>query len=83
MKVEYEGRHEEGHRIPFEPVDEPWTKCRLPDGTIIRMKLVVADVIRLQREDSLGEPVYVIESSNVVAIEPSDGSQDIRRGGSP
>ncbi len=72
MKVLVDGKPLEGDRVAFEPVEEPWTKCRLPDGTIIRLKLVVADVVRLREDQPSGEPHYIVKSSNILAIDEPD-----------
>ena len=69
MTVNFEGQQEEDERIQFEPIEEPWTKYKLTDGTVIRMKLVVADVVRLSKKTQAGEPVYIVKSSNIMAVE--------------
>ena len=69
MKVLVDGNPVEGERVAFEPVEEPWTKCELPDGTMIRLKLVVADVVRLRDKLPSGEPHYIIKSSNVLVVD--------------
>ncbi len=69
MTVSFEGQQEEGERIQFEPIEELWTKYKLTDGTVIRMKLVVADVVRLSKKTQAGEPVYIVKSSNIMAVE--------------
>ena len=78
MKVNFEGRQEEGERVSFEPLEEPWTKYRLADGTVIRMRLVAADVVRLNRKAPTGEPVYVVKSSNILAVEEPDTDQNVQ-----
>ena len=69
MKILVDGKPVEGERVAFEPVEEPWTKCKLPDGTIIRLKLVVADVVRLRESEPSGEPQYIVKSSNILAVD--------------
>lgn len=74
MKIQLAtGETVEGERLPFESVKEPWTECRLEDGTIIKLKLVVSDVMRLDQDNVGGEPQYVVKSSNVMSVEtPED-----------
>lgn len=64
-----DGKPVEGDRVPFTPIEEPWTKHKLQDGTIVRMKLVVADVVRLTTKDDDGNPHYIVKSSNILAVD--------------
>ncbi len=77
MKVKVGGRQVEGRRVQFEAVEEPWTKCKLSDGTIIRLKLVVADIVRLPEDLPGEEPRYVVKSSNIVAVDEPDASEEV------
>ena len=72
MKVLLDGKPAEGRRVDFKPVEEPWTKYKLPDGTIIRLKLVVTEVVRLREDLPDGEPHYVVKSSNILAVDTPD-----------
>ena len=46
-----------------------WNEYLLDDGTVARIKLVVANVFRVDGQtDGKGQPVYVIESTNVTSI---------------
>ena len=54
-----------GHRT----TGEHWSEYLLDDGTVARLKLVVTNVYRVEgQRDAKGQPVYVIESTNVVSI---------------
>ena len=77
MKIILDGKPVDGERVSFDPVDEPWTKCRLPDGTLVRLKLVVADIIRLHKKQPTGEPHYIVKSSNIMAVDEPDASGEI------
>lgn len=77
MKIKFEGKQEEGERVSFEPLEEPWAKYRLDDGTVVRMRLIVADVVRLHKKSPTGEPVYVVKSSNILAVEEPDTAQKV------
>ena len=55
--------------VGFRPTGEHWNEYFLDDGTVARLKLVVTTVYRLDGQlDRKGQPVYLIESSNVIAI---------------
>ena len=49
--------------------EEPWTSYLLDDGTLLRVKLALTNIFRLEgQQDHLGRPVYVFESTNVLSI---------------
>ena len=77
MSLKIDGRSVNGERVAFEPLDEPWTKCKLRDGTIIRLKLVVADVIRLAKDKPTDETHYMVKSSNIMAIEEPETPDEV------
>ena len=72
-KVEYQGQQVEGLDIRFKSVREDWNEYDLEDGSTVRMKTVVTDVIRLEDiYDREGNPVYTIKSGNMVVIKAPD-----------
>jgi hypothetical protein len=59
--------------VDFEAVEECWNEYRLADGTILRMKLVVAAVYRIPGSfDATGNPTYAARSTNVMSVEVPD-----------
>ena len=67
LKVEFQNRVEEAVRVGFEADKETWNYYVLDDGTTMKMKTVVSDVVRLLstcRQD--GEPIYMVKSTNIV-----------------
>jgi len=56
----------EGKKIDFEVTKEDWNEYELADGTKLKVKLVLVDVLRMPAYSPLGEPVYQILSHNVV-----------------
>jgi len=62
--------------VGYRPSGEHWNEYLLDDGTVARVKLVVTGVYRLDGQfDPKGQPAYLIESSNVIAISAGDGGQ--------
>jgi len=60
---------QDGEDVDFDVVGEDWNTYRLKDGTSLKVKLVLAGVIRLKNKyDPLGNPVYMIKSTNVVRV---------------
>lgn len=67
----------DGTRVGFKPISEPWCELDCDDGTRIRVKLVVTEVIKIDgARTPEGDPVYVIRSSNVMHATVPEGEKD-------
>jgi len=59
----------EGEEVDFENEKEEWNVYKLADGTILKIKLVLVNVVRSRDNyDSLGNPIYGITSQNIVKV---------------
>jgi hypothetical protein len=68
-----DGRTVEVTELSFRSPGENWNEYLLDDGTVVRMKLVVTEVARVEGEyDADGNPAYLIKSTNVTAISAPD-----------
>lgn len=48
---------------------ENWNQYLLSDGTVLKIKVFVTDVVRVDDEyDNEGTPVYVVKSANIVSV---------------
>ena len=56
----------EGVDIDFTEQQESWNTYKLSDGTTMKVKLVLRGVKRLKKHNPDGNPLYVIQSQNVV-----------------
>ena len=63
------GQQVPGEEIEFETEREGWNTYILHDGTRLKMKSVMAQVIRLDAYKPDGEPIYMVNASNVVVTE--------------
>ncbi len=63
-----------GDEVAVKSSEEHWNKYVLEDGTTVRMKLVVAKVVRADTYKPSGEPIYVVHSQNIVS---SDSPQEL------
>ncbi len=69
----------EGSAIQIRQSVERYSDVELADGTVIRIKPSVTQVVRLkERWDDLGNPVYIVASQNIVVIEKID--EQLKRG---
>jgi hypothetical protein len=68
MKVQYQGRQVEGEPVDFLTRKEDFNEYQLTNGKILKIKMVVTRIIRLEEEKAPdGNPIYLIQSQNVVA----------------
>lgn len=65
--------------MTFRSGGEHWNEYLVDDGSVIKIKLVATEVLRLDGEfDANGSPVYLVQSANVMAV---DAPENLRRGG--
>ena len=62
----------EGEEVDFKALSEPWASLELEDGYSVRLKVVVTQVIRTKQRDPDGNPLYIVRSSNVMAVSPPE-----------
>jgi hypothetical protein len=67
------GPEKDAQLIDIQQSNEHWNNYLLGDGTVLKMKLVATEVWRIEGEwDPEGNPIYVVKSSNVVTVNPSE-----------
>ena len=72
-KIIYGGKEVDGEDMSFSLVREDWNTYQLHDGTELRMRLVVSEVVRISGEfDREGNPVYVVKSGNMLVVKSPD-----------
>ena len=63
--------------VGYRPAGEYWNEYLADDGSVIRIKLVVQEVLRLDDQyDEQGNPMYLVKSANVMNVSATD---DMRR----
>ena len=61
----------------FEIEKEPWAAYRLPDGTQVRAKVVITNILRLDDEvDDNGDPNYYVRHTIAVTSTPGPSYGD-------
>lgn len=65
-----------GTLVDFETMREEYNSYKLSDGSTIRMKTVVTSIIRTEEFTPAGEPVYIVNSQNVVV---ADVPEELKR----
>jgi hypothetical protein len=61
-----------GEEVEFEPEREVFNVYICQDGTKLRFKAVVTQVVRLDAWKPDGEPVYLVNSAQVVSADVPD-----------
>jgi hypothetical protein len=75
-----DGNEVDASVMTFRSSGEHWNEYLVDDGSVIRIKLVATEVLRLDDQyDMQGNPVYVVQSQNVMAVNSPDS---LRREGS-
>jgi hypothetical protein len=67
------GQEVEGTVMPFQVGGENFNEYVVEDGTILKVKLVVTEVLRIDGAyDAEGNPVYLVASTNVMSVSSPD-----------
>ena len=72
-----EGQPVPATEVGFRALGEHWNEYLLDDGSVVKLKLIVTCVNRAEGiADPKGQPVYVVESTNVMSVSApaSEGS---------
>lgn len=72
-KINFQGQEVDATEVDFQIRKEDWSEYQLMDGTVIKMKLVISEIFRIEGQwDNEGNPVYRIKSTNVPVVRASD-----------
>ncbi|MGB6472492.1 MAG: hypothetical protein WBF04_00280 [Candidatus Sulfotelmatobacter sp.] len=72
-KINFQGQDVEAELVDFEADKEQWSTYILQDGTSLKVKAVVTEVARLLgMYGPNGDPVYMIQASQVVHVNAPD-----------
>jgi hypothetical protein len=71
--VPWQGREVQATVMPFQTGGEHFNEYLVEDGTVIKLKLVVTEILRLDDEyDSEVNPIYFVTSANVPFVSAPD-----------
>lgn len=71
-KFLFNGVEVDAEEQDFEPLQERWNEYRTEDGSLVKLKAVVGKIVRLALYTADGEPVYHVNSNNVVFASAPD-----------
>jgi len=64
--IDFQGRKVQAEEVAFESGVENWTQYTLEDGTILKMKGILLEVVRLSEYNEKGEPIYQFSAQQIV-----------------
>ena len=68
-----DGSFKEGELIEVVKADEPWTQYDLSDGSVLRVRIVLSEIVRIDNEyDADGNPSYYFKASPVLSVRSLD-----------
>lgn len=65
--INFGGEMVPAEEMDYEPLRETWNEYRVADGSLLRLKVIVSKILRLEKRNEQGEPIYLINSTNVVS----------------
>ena len=69
VTIQFQGRSCRGVEIEVEESTERWCVAKLVDGSVIRLKAVITEILKLEGEfDAEGTPIYMIKSTNITSV---------------
>lgn len=76
VTINFGGREVAATPIEVNQSNERWNEYLLEDGTVLKMKLILKKVLKVEGEvDAEGNPVYVMQSTNVTAVSARKGGK--------
>ena len=66
-RINFGGREVEATEVGFKSLKEEWNEYQADDGTVLRLKIVLSEIFRLDEYDQDSKPIYVVKSSNVLS----------------
>lgn len=68
-KIRYQDRTVEATEVSFQTGSEHWNEYLLDDHSVIKLKTVTSEILRIDGEyDVDGNPIYLVKSTNIVAV---------------
>ena len=72
-KINWQGQEVDGIEVRSKSVTEDWNEYDLEDGSTLRLKVFISDILRLQdKYDQEGNPIYIVKSGNIVVVKAPD-----------
>ncbi len=71
--ITYKNQARKAVKVKIDESTERWTDISLEDGSSLRLKTIITNVMRLEDEfDADGSPVYLVRSTNILTVDAAD-----------
>lgn len=70
-KYTYQDRQVDGEPVEWKTDEEKWTLYTLSDGSTMKTKTVMLEVVRLDEYDQAGNPVYLFQAQQILNVVPN------------
>ncbi len=72
-KIKWQDRMVDVTELSFQTGGEHWNEYLVDDGSVIKLKTITSQILRVDGEyDNEGNPIYIIRSTNIVSISAPD-----------
>lgn len=72
-RVNWQGKEVEALELRFKTIHEDWNEYDLDDGSTLRLKTIVSEIVRLQGEyDPENNPMYLVKSAGIIIVKAPD-----------
>ena len=74
VKIRFKNEMVDAEEVDFETINESWNEYACVDGSRVRLKVVASKIVRvIDKYTPAGEPLYIVASSNILAVTPAPG----------
>lgn len=64
------GQMVNAEQLGFKPISEAWSEYKLDDGKIMKIRIIVTEVYRLDEiDEATGKNNYLVKSTNAISME--------------
>lgn len=68
-RIQFQGQMVDATEVSFQAGGEHWNEYLLDDGSVIKLKTVTTEIVRVDGQyDQDGNPLYVVRSTNIVTV---------------
>ena len=68
----FNGQQVTGEEVEVEKSTEPWAQYQLSDGTMVKVKIVMLDAVRLDAYNDTNDPVYQFQFQQIIGVVPNE-----------
>ena len=70
IEIEFGGRKIKGVAKEFEAEKEAWNVYRLDDGSVVKIRILVQDIVLTKEKNPDGSPLIVVRQGIIITYDP-------------